>query len=385
MTREGDARSETRSTYVVRLTPKGRGAIATLLVDGPKAASIVGACLTEPAGSLEDNRLIVRHFGGSSGEQVVIRRRSAMSIELHCHGGRAAVDMIENVLVKRGACRIDWRRWSKAVAPDSITAIVSIALADARTARTASILLDQYNGALQKAFDTISKAFATQDFGAVEKMVSLLLSRADLTRHLTDPWRVVVAGRANAGKSSLVNAILGYDRAIVHHRPGTTRDVVTAETALDGWPVVLIDTAGLRSATEPIESLGVQLASNEARNADLVILVFDAAEPWSTADKSLMERYPRAIVVYTKVDIATDDQARPPGLRTSAVAKYGIEELSRVVSERLVPKPPHPRSPVLITEDQIGSLVDVANAMSCHDPIAGAKLFEQVINGNRVA
>ena len=79
-------------------------------------------------------------------------------------------------------------------------------------------------------------------------------------RHLLTPFDVVLAGPANVGKSSLINALVGYNRAIVYDAPGTTRDVITAETAIDGWPVTLSDTAGLRDSDDPLEMAGVQTA-----------------------------------------------------------------------------------------------------------------------------
>ena len=95
-------------------------------------------------------------------------------------------------------------------------------------------------------------------------------------RHLTRPWQVVLTGPPNTGKSSLLNAILGYSRAIVDPTAGTTRDVVTAVTALDGWPVEISDTAGIRATNAAVEQAGIRLAEQRIADADLVVLVLDA-------------------------------------------------------------------------------------------------------------
>jgi tRNA modification GTPase len=89
---------------------------------------------------------------------------------------------------------------------------------------------------------------------------------------------VVIAGPPNVGKSSLINALLGYQRAIVFDQPGTTRDVLTATTAIDGWPVELADTAGIREGDDAIETEGVARALAEIRAADLVVEVWDASQ-----------------------------------------------------------------------------------------------------------
>ncbi len=97
----------------------------------------------------------------------------------------------------------------------------------------------------------------------------------------------MVAGRPNVGKSRLLNALAGYERAIVDPTPGTTRDVVTVRTALDGWPVELADTAGLRDSDDAIESAGIALARARQADADLTLLVLDRSEPLTETDLAL--------------------------------------------------------------------------------------------------
>jgi tRNA modification GTPase len=184
-----------------------------------------------------------------------------------------------------------------------------------------------------------------------------LLRWSDVGLHLTRPWRVVLTGRTNVGKSSLINALLGYERSIVYGEPGTTRDVVTAHTAIDGWPVELADTAGLRASDDAVELAGVDLAHRVLAQADVVVLVFDASRPWLTDDASLVRDRPDALVVHNKCDQPmVDVAARPPGLSTSATEGRGVPEVVAALSHRLVPTPPPPGTAIPFTARQVEAI-----------------------------
>ena len=274
-----------------------------------------------------------------------MRRCAAGAVELHCHGGFATVTMIEETLIAAGCQRMTWRDWTTGRRADPIAAAALVALADARTERTAAILLDQYHGALGRALDAIRQSLDCRQpapgtgpffgdrrllarersaenmdlspsaapgtgpfFGdrrllagerSAENMdlspsqqIAILLARANLGRHLVRPWSVVLAGPVNVGKSSLINALAGYGRSIVHDAPGTTRDAVTATTAIDGWPVELCDTAGLRQGGDAVERAGIERAQERLAQADLAVLVFDRSVPWSADDQALVDEWP---------------------------------------------------------------------------------------------
>src|SRR6185295_10091722 len=183
-----------------------------------------------------------------------------------------------------------------------------------------------------------------------------------------EPWRVVLAGRPNVGKSSLINALVGYNRSIVYDMPGTTRDVVTAITAIDGWPVELSDTAGLRAGSDSLEQAGVQLAREQLTRADLVVLVFDMSQAWPAADDSLISELPSALVVHNKCVLPpATEHARPPGILTSAVAGTGLADLERAIARRLVADPPVQGEAVVFAENQIAVLGHVLAAIESGD------------------
>ena len=365
--------SGTSQLQVVQLTPPGRGAIATILVEGPGAVEVVEAefhaMSGRPLRACPGDRLVWGHFASETGEEVVVRRRSDGAVELHCHGGRAAAAMIETVLVERGCRAVAWQDWVVGHHQDPITAAAHRALAEARTERTAAILLDQYHGALRRALEEIEEALRAAEPQAAREKIGALLARADLGRHLVRPWQVVLAGGANVGKSSLINALVGYRRAIVHHVPGTTRDVVTANAAVDGWPVELSDTAGLPGGDDAMQRAGVELAEEKLSAADLVLLVFDASVPWSEADRALAESRPAALMIHNKCDLPPARCPRPSGLSASALTGRGIEGLVRAIADRLVPDPPPAGAAVPFTADQLEQLTRLSKVGCGRSPL----------------
>lgn len=338
------------------LTPAGRGAVAVVAVEGPRAIALVDRHFASATGRrLADQRagrVVFGRFGPPPGEEVVVRLLSPAAAEVHCHGGRAAVERVAAILASENVDRASWQEWVRRHADDPLTAEATIALAAAQTERTAAILLDQQAGALRRACSAIE---SHADPEAKRAAIETLLERGKLGLHLTRPWQVVLAGAPNAGKSSLLNALLGYRRAIVDPAPGTTRDVVTGATAIDGWPVVLSDTAGLRASNDAIERTGVDLARERLASADLVLLVFDAARPWTADDERLAAEHPQAVIVHSKCDLPAAGP-RPDGVRTSARTGEGIEQLLAIVSRRLAPNLPPPGAAVPFTEGQIARL-----------------------------
>jgi tRNA modification GTPase len=162
--------------------------------------------------------------------------------------------------------------------------------------------------------------------------------RREIASHLADGGRgerlreglsLVILGAPNAGKSSLLNALLGREAAIVSPIPGTTRDVVEGRLDLDGIPVQIADTAGLRQSADAIEQEGVRRAEGRAREADLVLLVFAADTPPTTEALAALAKAPRALVVAAKIDLAPapTEIAGHAVLPTSARTGAGIETL----------------------------------------------------------
>jgi tRNA modification GTPase len=382
--------SQPPSTQAVQLTPPGRGAVATLRVEGPGAVDAVQSQFRPRGGRIlaayPVDRIVVGRFGGERGEEVVVRRCGDDAVEIHCHGGLAAAAMIEQSLVSVGCRRVAWRDFVRTQGDDPIATAALEALADARTERTAAILLDQYHGALRRAMNDIQEDVDHGHASSAQKRIDAILARAKLGAHLTRPWKVVLAGRPNVGKSSLMNALAGYGRAIVHPSPGTTHDAVAVATVIDGWPVELCDTAGLRAATfaergrlarggddernahlsecgrdarapDAIELAGIERARERAAQADLVVLVTDRSAPWSAEDDALAAQWPAGILVHNKCDLPAAPGDRPQGLFASALKGEGIDAVLEAISRRLVPAPPSPGAAVPFSEGQVETVL----------------------------
>jgi len=359
-------------TYVVRLTPPGRGAVASLCVAGPMASAHVDRLFHSSSGRplrhrAERRIALGRWLDAEQGEQLVVCRRSDEKIEMHCHGGEAAVAAIQQSLLQVGCRQLPWQDWVALQAPDSIRAEAAIALAGALTEATAAILLDQYEGALSRELAELGDCLAAGESGAARERVARLLRSAPLGLHLTRRWQVVLAGQPNVGKSSLLNRLLGFERAIVFDQPGTTRDAVSGFTAIGRWPVELSDTAGLRQASGDIETEGVRRATQRLAEADLALLVFDSTQTWSAADEELCRLRPDGLIVHNKSDLPQAQDNRPAGICVSATTGAGLTDLVERIARRLAPTVPTPGSPIPFTLRQIEALQAVKQSLAGGD------------------
>jgi tRNA modification GTPase len=255
-------------------------------------------------------------------------------------------------------------------------------LALAQTARTAAILLDQERGAFLSALQAIEHAAEVGSTPDLVERLFALKRYAEVGRHLTTPWRVVVAGAPNVGKSSLVNALSGFQRSIVAPTPGTTRDVVRTLIAIDGWPVELADTAGLRSAVSEIESEGIWQARQTMAAADLCVWVVDATAEtpvWpgvmtpGCLSAGVSGETSQLLLVLNKVDAepAWDLNEARGAIHVSARTGTGLVELCADIVERLVPDPPGAGAAVPFTP-QLAAAIEAAARMAAAGQVEGA-------------
>ena len=319
------------------LSPPGRSALAVLALDGEGAWELASKLFKRRSGKplpSSPGRSWLGTMGDGLADEVVLTVLGPTRVEVSCHGGREVVRLLMETLGRHGAQRCDGH--------DLESNEAMRLLPKALTSRTATILLDQANG-------SYDREWAAGDFTA-------LAGRIGVGMHLTAPWRVAVAGPPNAGKSSLVNALAGYQRSIVSPTPGTTRDAVSVALALEGWPIELIDTAGQRAEADALEGAGIAAGRAAIAEADLVLWVEDASAPTAAPFAAgVVWEMAKTLPVLNKCDLAPG-----AGLRVSALTGEGLETLAAVIVAALVPDPPPPGAGVPFTESRCRAVLEGA-------------------------
>ncbi|MCA9261456.1 MAG: 50S ribosome-binding GTPase, partial [Planctomycetales bacterium] len=275
-------------------------------------------------------------------EELVVCRIERDIVEIHCHGGEAPTRRIFSAMQEAG-CTVE--STSSACEMPRLDACVAEAaqlLAHAATLRTAAILWDQAQGAMASEVVPLATAAARGAWGEVDATLKSLLERSCAGTASERPMRVVLAGKPNAGKSSLVNALAGFERSIVYDYPGVTRDALAVDVAVNGWPLQLIDVAGLGDSRDPLASAAEAEARRQIARADLVLWVFDAtlpreasghrAAPPGAATEQLAQcgvASQQVVLVANKSDLVdvASRPAFPPALWTSAISGEGLGEL----------------------------------------------------------
>lgn len=334
-------------TIVALSTPAGRSGIGVVRVSGPDSLAILRKLVASDSFDPEPNVLTLRSLIDPStaellDQALVCYFKAPHSftgedvVELHCHGSPILLRSVIDAALALGARLADPGEFSlRAVQNERLKLTEAEAirdLIDAQTDAAARQATRQMQGeisnTLQPAKDELlniivrlesSLEFVEDDLPALEidqLSAGLQLLRANLERlaHtfsrgrlIREGIKVTFVGRPNVGKSSLFNSLLGHGRAIVTEVPGTTRDAITESIALDGVPVILTDTAGLRMSHDQIESIGIDKTKREAADSDLLIVVIDGAEPLTNDDRSVMNDIAGQphIVAINKSDLPT--------------------------------------------------------------------------------
>lgn len=336
-------------TIVAIATPPGQGAVGIVRLSGPAAADIGLRLFSSPRAGFTDFRPYRLHHGhlrdraGRFLDEVLAAwmpgPRSFTGedvLELHCHGSAAVLRAVVEECLALGARLAEPGEFSKRAFLNSrldlTRAEAIMELVAAPTAAAAGLAgtkleghLAARIGQLRTRLEELRVQFCVAvDFpedeveclapgdlamavGGVREAVAGLAANHDRVRCWREGALVVLAGQVNAGKSSLMNAILGVSRAIVTDIPGTTRDYLEEPVQLDGLPVRLVDTAGLRASADGIERLGMERGRELMDRADLVVLVIDAELGPGAEDLDLAGKTRNLLVAANKMDLLTGE------------------------------------------------------------------------------
>lgn len=259
-------------------------------------------------------------------------------VEIYCHGGIISVRKVLELLIKTGARIAERGEFTKRAflngRLDLSQAEAVIDIIRSKTGESFEVSMDQLEGSLSKevskmrekllemiAHVEVSIDFPDEDVEELtyenlkedavdlESNIDKLLSTANRGKILRDGISTVILGKPNVGKSSLLNAILKENRAIVTDIPGTTRDIIEEFVNIDGIPLKIIDTAGIRDTEDTVEKIGVDRAKDSIEKSDLVIGVFDVSEEFTEEDRNIIEllKDRKSIVLLNKIDISTEN------------------------------------------------------------------------------
>ncbi|MFL6618271.1 MAG: tRNA uridine-5-carboxymethylaminomethyl(34) synthesis GTPase MnmE [Povalibacter sp.] len=369
--------SSDSDTITAIATPSGRGGIGVVRVSGPRVISIAHELL----GDLPSpRRAALRSFRDSKGEMldggIALFFPAPASftgedvLELHGHGGAVILDMLLTRIIELGARLAQPGEFSRrAFLNDKIDLTQAEAIADlidsgsVQAARAAvrslqgefSTLVHALTEAVTEArthveaaidfpeeeIDFLADAAVRERLDTAHEMCAQIMSSARQGALLRDGMTVVIAGRPNAGKSSLLNRLAGYEAAIVTDIPGTTRDVLRERISVDGMPLHIADTAGLREQADVVESEGIRRAHAEMGRADRILYVIDATlglddEAIHSETVTLPKDVP-ITWIFNKVDAAGAAprmlQSTPPRIHLSATTGAGIDLLREHLKE----------------------------------------------------
>ncbi len=324
------------------VTPLGEGGIGVIVLSGPNAAIVLGRVFRgtrRSAAGLTVGRIAhgtIRARGHTLDEVIIARLPDGEGgrFEINCHGGVVAVRAVLNALAEAGANVVPWRDsicprgTAPPLSPRSLRELASSLLPSARTRLAATVLLHQTNGALDRALGALQRHLAGRHSAPASRALRRLLSTAEFGKALLHPPRVALLGPPNAGKSTLLNALLNRERVIVHSEPGTTRDVVSELLGIRGMPFQVMDAAGIRDTADELEREAVRRARELACSCDIALLVFDLSQGGQALrGMPRPAACVRAITVGNKSDLAPGVSAAQADVRVSALKRRNLESL----------------------------------------------------------
>jgi tRNA modification GTPase len=365
----------TTDTIAACATPPGRGGVGIIRVSGPACRAIAREVIGDlPPARKAAHRVFSDRKGESIDDGLALFFPGPNSftgedvLELQGHGGPVVMDMLLNAVLEAGARPARPGEFSeRAFLNDKLDLAQAEAIADlidSSTQQAARSALRSLQGGFSERINVLAEKMvelrvyveAALDFPDeeidfladegvqrrlqdIETGLDQIFSEAKQGSLLREGMNLVLAGRPNAGKSSLLNALSGREAAIVTHIPGTTRDVLKESIHIDGMPLHITDTAGLRESDDPVEQEGIRRAWQAIEQADLMLMLIDDTRGKDVEELTILERLPpglRVIEVYNKIDLS----GRPAGrhgdeMGISAHTGAGISDLKTALKEHM--------------------------------------------------
>lgn len=356
---------QTFDTIVAPITGNQLAAVAWIRLSGPDAWDLASKVFKAwPAKPVSHKAIFGTYVHGDSGIALPFAVNHSytgeQAVELSIHGSLVSVRNLVEACIAHGARMAEPGEFTlRAFLNGRLDLTQAEAVRDTVDAQTDSQLrVANYNrkGVLRREITVIRDLILTllvrveasvdfsEEIGDVDKpqmiedvqyiveSLNRWIDTADSGKLIRNGYRVAIVGPPNAGKSSLLNALLGEDRSIVTDIPGTTRDYVEEMLEIAGLPVVLIDTAGLRKTSDIVESLGIQRTRAIASDADAIWYLYDAALGWTAEDQSVIDSFDRPVTILAnKIDLA----AAELGMPISTLTRAGLADLLGSLSEKL--------------------------------------------------
>lgn len=371
--------NDTIAAIATAIVPQ-QGSVGIVRLSGPNALPIAKQLFRAPGRQTwESHRILYGYVKQPATQQVVdeallmlmLAPRSYTRedvVEFHCHGGIMAVQQVLQLCLEQGARLAQPGEFTLRAFLNGrldLTQAESVAdLVGSESPQAAQAALAGLQGKLAQPIrqlratcvDILAEVEARIDFEddlppldesliqqqltQVLTEVERILTTADRGELLRSGLKVAIVGRPNVGKSSLLNAWSQSDRAIVTDLPGTTRDVVESHLVVGGIPIQVLDTAGIRTATDRVEQIGVERSRAAAQSADLVLLTIDAEAGWTEADQEIYQQVQHRplILVINKVDRVETPPAVPDVgrvVKTAAAHHQGIEALEQAILKQV--------------------------------------------------
>lgn len=403
-----------KDTIAAISTPPGRGGIGIVRLSGPDAVPIAERVLRFPRGAhWRSWHAQMAQLPGPDGEpvdEVIVTFYKAPRsytaedvVEISCHGSPVVLRYCLERLLQEGARLAQPGEFTMRAflngRIDLPQAEAVRELIEATTLFQAKMAARQLDGALSRRIQPIKDRllelialleagidFAEDDVPVasdeeilarlrpIRDELKALLATFDYGRVVFSGFTLAIVGRPNVGKSSLFNRLLEQDRAIVTDIPGTTRDLVSETASIGGIPVRLVDTAGIRSTTDIVESIGVERSFQAMADADLSLVVFDISQPLTEEDHQLISRAAstgRYLLVANKADLPHRAELPDSALIVSAKTGEGIEQLRQKILEQVAP-------PDLL-EHESGFITSVRHQQHVREAVEGLDRAEQAV------